>query len=398
MSAEHSESLFDQPITRSSFLKRSLAAAGGLVVIGEAGCGSSTHSASSSASGPGEVSAARGLVAAAEQPPSRFVPPGPPFTAAKARGKTAYAVMILSIPFAQINRAGYQAGLTRAGMKLVALDGKGEVAATGSAIEYAISQHADLILAETLSGALFASDFAKARAQGIAVIMAENQDPGSNWLAGEPRSVTATVNQCHRCVGKLMADFTVADSGDHGKAVIIWSADIPGIGTPQLDGIMSEFKRLGSKMSLEVKNVPIARWTSDLPTLTETIVRDTSVNYLIPFYDGMVLSMLPSIHAANAQDRVKIVTFNASPSVMASLKNGDVVAANIGANPEQYGWAWADQTLRILSGAPPVHDVRLPIRLFTRRNIDSINLSAPQQTWYGNVDFKAGYERLWGLL
>ena len=394
-----SEQFPDQPITRKGFIHRGLAVAGALTLLGEAGCGSSSSSSTSSnaTDTAGASGKAKPLVAAAAAPPKRFEAPGPAFDSSKAKGKTAYAVMILSIPFAQINKDGYEAGLKAAGLKLVTLDGKGEVAATSTGIQHAVSQRADLILSETLPGALFAQDFAKAKAQDIPVIMAENQDPGAGWLAGEPASVTATVNQCHRCAGTAMANFTVADSGDKGKAVIIWSADVPGIGKPQLAGIMDQFKKLGSKMTVEVKNVPIARWTSDLPTLTQTLVRDQSVDYLLPLYDGMVLGMLPSVHAAGAQDRVKIVTFNASPSVLESLKNGDVVAANVGANPEQYGWAFADQTLRVLSDEEPVKDVKLPLRIFTRDNIDSIDLKAPQQSWYGDVDFKSEYQKLWSV-
>jgi ribose transport system substrate-binding protein len=402
VSGEQNDKFLDHPITRMRFFQTGLAAAGGFALLGEAGCGSSSSlSSSSSATNTGATSGAaskaQALVAAAARPSTTFVAPGPAFSAAKAQGKTAYAVMILSIPFAQVNKTGYQDGLKAAGVKLVALDGKGDVGATSTGIQYAIAQNANLILAETLSGALFAHDFAKAKSHGIPVIMAENQDPGPGWLIGEPPSVTATVDQCHRCAGTVMADFTVADSGDKGKAVIIWSADIPGIGKPQLAGIMNEFKRLGSQMTVEVKDVPIARWTSDLPTLTQTLMLDQSVDYLLPLYDGMVLSMLPSVHAANAQGRVKIVTFNATPSVLQSLKNGDVVAANVGANPEQYGWAFADQTLRLLTGQSPVKDVKLPLRVFTRDNINSIDLSAPQQTWYGNVDFKSQYKKLWGV-
>jgi ribose transport system substrate-binding protein len=386
-------------ITRKHFLQRGATAAGGLIVLGAAGCGSASSSSSSASNGGGSaaVKAASARLAAEEKASTVFVPPGPAFDASKAKGKRAYGVFILSIPFAQINKDGVEAGLKAAGMSLRALDGQGQVGPTTTAIEYAISQNADLIFAETLSGALFAPQFAKAKAKGIPVIMAENQDPGAGWLAGEPPGVTATVNQSHRTVGKLMADFTVADAGDKGKAVVIWSADIPGIGKPQLDGIMSEFKALGSQMTVEVKNVPIAQWTTGLPTLTQTVARDESVKYLLPFYDGMVLNILPAVHAAGARDRIKIVTFNATPSVMQSMKEGDVVAADVGANPEQYGWAWADQALRILSGVQPVHDIKLPLRMFDTTNISSIDLSSPQQSWYGNVDFPSEYKKLWGV-
>jgi ribose transport system substrate-binding protein len=392
VSIERSDDFSDRPITRRRLVEGGLVVAAGAMVGGSAWARAASAATEQLRVAP--VPTAKKLVAFWEKPPSSFTPPGPAFDASKTKGKTVYGILLLAVPFAQINKAGYEAGLNAAGVKLVALDGKAQVQETSRAIEQAIAQNADLILVETLPGKLFAPDFAKAKAKGIPVIMVENQDPGKR-LPDEPKSVTTGCDQCHRCVGKIMADFAVADSGDNGKIVIVWSADIPGIGQPQLDGIKSELKRLGSKLQVEIKNVPIARWNSDLPTLTQTIVRDTNVKYLLPLYDGMVLLMLPSIHAANAQNRVKVVTFNATPSVLESMKKGDIIAADFGASPEQFGWAWADQTLRVLSGVPPVSDVKLPIRLFTRNNIDSINLKAQQQTWYGNVDFGTAYKKLW---
>jgi len=194
-----------------------------------------------------------------------------------------------------------------------------------------------------------------------------------------------------------MADFTIANSGGTGKVVVLWSSDAKGIGIPQLKGITQEVERLAPNMTVVTKDVPVARWTSELPTLTGTLIADRKTEYLLPLYDGMVLHMLPAIHAANAEDRVKIVSFNALPAMMTSLQKGDVVVADIGTSGQQLGWALADQILRVLTHHKPVLDIRLPIRLFDAHNIGSINLSAPQQTWYGNLDFAAAYMKLWGL-
>lgn len=386
-------------MTRRDLVVRgmSLAAAGGLL----AACGGEEDSAPTEGGegGGGDakgVDEARSSVAKWEKAPSEFEAPGPEFDATAARGRTVWAVLILSIPFAQINAAGYEEALTAAGIELVKFDGKASVQQTSRGIQQAIAQRADLLLVQTLPATLFASDFARATQSGIPVVMVENQDPGPR-NPDEPDAVAAGADQCHQCVGEIQADFTIADSGGEGKAVVVWSADIPGIGQPQLDGITSEFKRLAPDFDVDVKDVPIARWESGLPTLTQSLVRDPSVKYLLPLYDGMVLHMLPAVHAAGAQDRVKIVTFNATPSVLESLKEGDVVAANIGANPEQFGWAWADQTLRLLSDIEPVADIKLPIRLFTENNIDTIDLDAPQQTWYGDTGFKDDYKKLWGV-
>lgn len=395
MASDREENVLEQPINRRQLLAGGLglAATGGLFAASRWGVDKAAAAAGAVAGG---VPDAKTLVAKWERPPTVFQPPGPAFDASRAKGKTVWGVFILSIPFAQINKAGYEAGLKAAGVKLVAFDGKGQVQETSRGIEQGVGQRADLILAETLPAKLFSSDLAKAKSVGIPVLWVENQDPGAR-SPDEPKAVLGGIDQCHRCVGRIMSDFTIADSGGKGKAVIVWSPDIPGIGVPQLKGIKEEFQRLAPNMKVDVKGVPIARWDSGLPTLTQTLVRDPDVKYLLPFYDGMVLFMLPSVHAAGAQDRVKIVTFNASPSVLESLKKGDVVAANIGANPEQFGWAFADQTLRVLSGVKPLSDPKLPIRLFTKANINTIDLKAPQQTWYGNVDFKSGYKKLWGV-
>jgi len=55
----------------------------------------------------------------------------------------------------------------------------------------------------------------------------------------------------------------------------------------------------------------------------------------------------------------------------------------------------ADQVMRVMSGAPPVADIKVPLRLFTRENIDTIDLGA-EESWYGKVNFPEGYRKLWG--
>jgi ribose transport system substrate-binding protein len=342
------------------------------------------------------VRIARRAVAAAEAAPTSFHAPGPAFNAASARGKTVWFVTIPSVPFASLIDFGLKQALKAAGLKLVIYDGQGTVPKYSQGINQGIAQKASVIVEAQIPAQLFSQDIAKAKRAGIPVIVIENEDPGLLPPTAPP-GVVAAADQPHRAVGKLMADFTIADSGGTGKVVVLWSSDAKGIGVPQLKGITDEFKKLAPGMTIETRDVPVARWTSDLPTLTGTLIADRNVRYLLPLYDGMVLNMLPAVHAANAQDRVKIVSFNALPAILTSLGKGDVVAADVGASGQQLGWALADQVLRVLTHHRPVLNVQLPIRLFDGTNVGSINLNAPQQTWYGNVDFAAAYQKLWGL-
>jgi hypothetical protein len=44
-----------------------------------------------------------------------------------------------------------------------------------------------------------------------------------------------------------------------------------------------------------------------------------------------------------------------------------------------------------------VADEKVPLRLFTRDNINTIDVSKDEKTWYGTVDPVCEYHKLWGL-
>ena len=144
-------------------------------------------------------------------------------------------------------------------------------------------------------------------------------------------------------------------------------------------------------------NVPSGQW-SQLTTKTASYIRaHPDVQYIVPDFDGMVIFALPGVHSAHAQDKVKIVSFNATPSVMKALKKKDVVVAETGGPNLLQGWALADQGLRVAAGEKPLPDIGILDRLFTSANIGSINLNAQESTWYGKVDYVAAYKKLWGV-
>ena len=94
---------------------------------------------------------------------------------------------------------------------------------------------------------------------------------------------------------------------------------------------------------------------------------------------------------------VKISTFNATKAIMEDMKRGGIVGADSGTQGPWEGWALADASFRALLGAKPVTNYKIPLRLFTKDNIATIDLKKPEDTWYGAVDFKGNYLKLWGL-
>lgn len=377
-----------------------LALAGVAVIAGMSACsssgssssGSSTPAGSGSGSGDTGLTAAKAAVAAAEKAPTSFTAPGPAFNATSVKGDSIWVVSPLSIPFNVYNITGLKQAAAAAGVSVHTCDGQAELPTTAACISAAIAAHANLIMTESVLPQSLSAPIGQAKSAGIPVITIEAADPGpvpSNF----PPGVVAMVNQCHACAGKLMADMSIADSNGKVNGVIFWPAASSGIGLPQINGIKSEFRKNCPDCNVSTVDVEIPQWATQLATTTEsTLAAKPQTNYVLPLYDGMVPYMLSA-----TSGKAKIVTYNATPSVMQNLAKGNVVAGEVGSNAVEWGWYWADQGFRVLTHNKPLDNEAPPIRVFTSNNIGSINTQAPQTTWYGSVDYESAFKKLWGL-
>jgi ribose transport system substrate-binding protein len=344
------------------------------------------------------VAKARAAVATASTPPTTFRAPGVPFNASKAAGKSIWVVAPLSVPLAQFNIQGLQQAAKLVGATVHPCDGQAVVSNTVTCIQEAVAAHAGVILVEDVDTKSLAGPISAAKAANIPVIAVEEHDPQLP-PSSDPPAVVAELNQCHACAGKLMADATIANSNGKANAAVFWSSDVSGIGNPQLTAMKAEFKALCKACTLTVIDVPVANWATELPTETRSFLAShPNINYLLPLYDGMVSYILPSVEAAGAGSKVKIVSYNATPSVIQDMAHNEVVVANVGSNALEWGWYWGDQSFRVLTGVKPSVNEAPPIRLFTTANVGSIDVSASQTTWYGKADlYQQGFKKLWGV-
>jgi ribose transport system substrate-binding protein len=368
----------------------------GLVAIAAALFVAATSSASSRLSPEQGIAEAKRLVTVYEQPP-KWAPPGKPFDASKAKGKSIWYVSLgLSIPFEQYMLQGIKQGAALVGAKGVGFDGKFSATEYSRGIEQAIRAKASVILVGGIEPSLVGPALADAQRAGIPVIMANTQDPGPP-RKDYPPAVKGIATHSFSWPGKTEADFITVDSKGKANIVFMSTSDIPHITVPMKDAFINELKRVCPGCKVKVMNVPSSQWSS-LQTKTASLIRaNPKVDYIVPDFDGMVIFALPGVHSAGAQNRVKIVSFNATPSVMKALKSGDVVVAETGGPNLLQGWAFADQALRVAAGYPPLKDIGIKDRLFTKDNIDSIDLSAQESTWYGKIDYVGAYKKLWGL-
>jgi ribose transport system substrate-binding protein len=134
-----------------------------------------------------------------------------------------------------------------------------------------------------------------------------------------------------------------------------------------------------------------------MQTATQSaLVQNPQANYIIPVFDGMVQFAAPAVTAANAAGRVKIASYNATPSVLQLMQQGNTIAMDSGESYDWLGWALADDSLRILTGNKPVPTENVKLRAFVKSNVNEAGEPPQVNKGYGNA-YISGYKSLWGV-
>lgn len=360
-----------------------------------AGANSATKSGTSSAGATSSIVAqATQAVAQARVAPPRFAPPGPAFDAGKAHGKTVYVIAAgVNVPFIADVDKGITDGLAAVGVTTKVFDGQVNPALVTQYLQQAVAQKASLIINQTLPSSVITAPLARVKAAGIPVVQMFERDPGPLPAAMAARGITAQANECSACAGKLMADWAIMHTDGKVDAVGLDQSGVT-YGKVETGAIEHELAKCGCSVKW-VDAVSAEDWATKVPTLTNSALLDPKVNTLFPVYDNMATYMIPPIKQHNAQSRVTISTYNANGNILAGVKAG-TVGVDMGQSAVWLGWSAADQALRVLSGVTPLADEKVPLRLFDKANINSVNTAAPQASWF-KVDFADGYEKLWGV-
>jgi ribose transport system substrate-binding protein len=361
-----------------------------------AGCGSDDDGGGSAEGA--DVAQAKKLVAQAEAP-VEFEAPGPAMDLGdQLKGKTYFQIVNgLEFPFIQgmVDGVKEAAGVT--GMNVVVTDGAGSTSKAARLIEQAIGRDADAIALYGFSPNALTAPIRAAKDAGIPLIATVGQDSTAVPPDLQEIGVAGIVSYSYTDAGRELANYVVADSEGNAKTAIF---DVPEIDAAALEinGFMSQLKKLCPDCETTTVKAPLAQWQSGLPSQTSSVIqKDPNINYLFPMFDGMVFSMIPSVNRVNAQDRVSIVSNNASQPLLKDIQDDKPpMAADVGVSTHWLGWGLMDQAARLLTGEEPVANAKIPIRLFTNKNTKDIDLDAEESTWYGGVDFRGDYQKLWG--
>jgi ribose transport system substrate-binding protein len=138
-----------------------------------------------------------------------------------------------------------------------------------------------------------------------------------------------------------------------------------------------------------------------IPGLTSTAyVQYPNINYAIPQFDSTIPPTQSGLQQAGAAGKVKAATSTATLSGLQMIKANNFVFEDSGFDMYREGWLFLDQILRMATGADPIQNEPLPLRVFTADNVSSLtvdNNAFQTGAWFGNADYKNVLLQLWGV-
>jgi ribose transport system substrate-binding protein len=364
-----------------------------------ASAGSSTVGGSSTG-GSCNLSYVNAQIAAHERVPT-FTPPGPSFDAKKAAGKTIFTIQETTAnPFTENIVAAMKRVADQIGIHLINYPNQGQHSQWAQGIDTAIAEKVDAIVlvGGTIGPKYFVPQAQAAQQAGIPIITVVDTD-----LSQPPEAYTnARVAQPYVQAAKLDADWIISQTHCKADVLVLTSNELIA-GDVNSVAAQKEFSTYcGSGCQVKFVNVPVPEWSTRIqPTVQSAIQADPNLNYIFPLYDAMSQFVLPGIQLAGASGRVHVASFNGTPFVLGYIQNGNVDGAmtmDVGESEDWLGYAAMDQTMRILTGVPPISsgDEHIPLRVFDKSNADDAGVPPQFGKGYGN-EWLTGYERMWGL-
>lgn len=329
--------------------------------------------------------------------PFTWQEPGPAFDASSARGKkVAYIPLDNKIPIFSVIFTELRTALGKVGAEASLCDGKGVPNQWAACVGDAAGRDADVIILDSIPIASVKEAADQARAKGIKIIDGNNGDPEN-----VPEGADARVSFQYSLSGRLVSDWIITDSGGTANVLIIQSPESGNVPDLVGKGYAAELKEKCPSCKVKIVDVAIADWATKLQsTVQAQLAGDPSIDYVIPIYDGAGTYIVPGIQAAGAKDRVKVATFNANLDPMKKMAAGESIFVEVGSHNAYEGWAYADQSLRLLTGQKPVPNEFVPARVFTRDNVGGLQLTAEAErsgVWFGDDGYKAKFAALWDV-
>lgn len=340
------------------------------------------------------VAAARAAIDAAKQVPSTE-DLGEPIDVKSLAGQTIYSIPIdAKLEFYQVGENAMKAIAEDAGLNYVTFPSDGSPTSFQQGFAQAIAKGASVILLNGPLPETLVPQIEEAQAAGIQVVPVHLQDAGNPPLDITPYEAFAPFNQG----AKLATQYAIMElDGEPVNALVIEASGTgPSAGMVQsiTDTLANEAPE-GSKVGAVINSqVPV--WSTEIqPAVQSALLKDPTINAVIPIYDSMALFAVPGIQQAAADRNIGVYSFNGTPAVMKMIKDG-VVRMDAAENPDWVAYVNLDTAFRAMLGVPPIPGVSNPLRVIDATNVDETGNPPESGKGFGD-DYPQAYRIMWGL-
>jgi ribose transport system substrate-binding protein len=209
----------------------------------------------------------------------------------------------------------------------------------------------------------------------------------------DPVIVNANAYENDELMGKVLADFFVADSGGKGKVLIEHVPAYP-ILTGFTDGFQAEVDALCPDCEVKIQNITIPDLVAGkVPSVMVSALRSNPDTDYLAFDVGPFANGIDSaLAAAGLADKVKIIGEAADEAAIAALKSGKHTAWT-GFTPVYSTYVMMDAMFRDSLGMPIDQEKAgiQPTQLLTKDNVGDIT------SWGEPKDALEQFKKLWHL-
>jgi ribose transport system substrate-binding protein len=360
-------------------------------------CGGGASSSAASNGPPGaQAQEATAVVAAASVLHSRFISPGPAVPGAtKLSGKVVYYVAAaIEVPLFKQIADSLTVALKTVGVQVRVCDAQGNPEGAANCLGQAVAAHAAAVVAGGFPDAFAPDAFKAVRAARIPLLYTMVTPVKSN----NPKLVSY-LSPDYFSLESQNADWVISNSDAKANVLVVEATDNADLIAWVQKGALATYKAHCSQCKVKVVTTTAAE-LEKLPSLvTSALVADPSINYVQVAFDDRVQATLQGIQASG-RTSVKVISEDGTLAVMQNLADGNLLAAETGFDSQAFSWYAADRVVRMMAGqnAP---NYAFPItRLFTRATAAKLKLTPATEAsgvWYGNADYRAGLEALWGV-
>jgi ribose transport system substrate-binding protein len=357
-----------------------------------AGGGSTAAKAGGGSGGAGVAQSRADIKAVSGIPAPPTLPKVDPKAIDAMQGKRIVLVPLsTSVPFQKGMIDAAATAFRELGAKPTVISTSGDFSQIRQAVSQAVPTKPAAIVTVALDPKFLAPQLQQARAAGIKVVAGHQYDREDTI----PDYVDAFTPAPFYEAGVLDADYVIANSDGKGHAMIVTS-DEQTPAPPTVKRMKERFAERCPGCKVTVVNVPITDWATKMQSAVQSaLLKDPTIDWVIPLYDGAVQFVAPAITATGKQNATKIVSFNGSPFVLKHIQDKQIVAADLGENIEQLGYDIADATARSLGGEEGLKDRSVPLRMFDASNVDETGTPPKLGAGFGTA-WKDSYTTAWG--